>query len=141
MNFHALAIVRGGGQGLDIFNNIELVQTLIHLSTLLISAVGHPEEKPFISRIADKDASTPSLLGTYFKELVNRVIEERSKSKAVLVEEVKKQYEERLTVQASQNKSLNEKLTLNAQEMKKLQEYISQMSKAQERATLEVSIR
>lgn len=137
MDFHALAIVRGGGQGLDIFNNIELVQTLIHLSTPLISAVGHPEEKPFISRIADKDASTPSLLGTYFKELVNRVIEERSKSKAVLVEEVKKQYEERLTVQASQNKSLNEKLTLNAQEMKKLQEYISQMSKAQERATLE----
>lgn len=64
MDFHALAIVRGGGQGLDIFNNIELVQTLIHLSTPLISAVGHPEEKPFISRIADKDASTPSLLGS-----------------------------------------------------------------------------
>lgn len=135
--FHALAVVRGGGQGLDIFNNIELVQTLIHLSTPLISAVGHPEEKPFISRIADKDASTPSLLGTYFKDLVNQVIEERSKSKAILVEEVKKQYEDRLTVQAAQNKSLNEKLVLNAQEMKKLQEYIAQMSKAQERATAE----
>lgn len=84
-----------------------------------------------------KDVSTPSLLGTYFKDLVNRVIEERSKSKAVLVDEVKKQYEDRLTVQTAQNKSLNEKLALNAQEMKKLQEYIAQMSKAQEHATLE----
>lgn len=99
--------------------------------------MGHPEEKPFISRIADKDASTPSLLGTYFKELVNRVMEERSKSKAILVDEVKKQYEQQLTLQVAQNKSLNEKLALNAQEMKRFQENINQMSKAQERANSE----
>lgn len=37
-------MVRGERQGLDIFNNIELVQTLIHLSTPLISTIGHPKK-------------------------------------------------------------------------------------------------
>lgn len=46
----------------------------------------------------------------YFKDLVNRVIDQREKSKAVLVEQVKKQFEERITASEKQNKELNEKI-------------------------------
>lgn len=108
--YHVLAIVRGGGSGInEVFNTPELIKSLIKLNTPLVCGVGHPEEKPFIGRIADKDLGTPSLLGVYFKELVNRVLEQREKSRAVLVEQVKKQYQERILSAEKQNKELQDK--------------------------------
>lgn len=109
--YDALAIVRGGGSGInEVFNTPELVKALISLSTPLICGVGHPEEKPFIGKIADKDLGTPSLLGVYFKDLVNRVQEQKERSRAVLVEQVKKQYQERILLAEKQNKDLQAKI-------------------------------
>lgn len=111
--YHVLAIVRGGGSGInEVFNTPELIKSLIKLKTPLVCGVGHPEEKPFIGRIADKDLGTPSLLGVYFKELVNRVLEQREKSRAVLVEQVKKQYQERIILAEKQNKELQDKIAV-----------------------------
>jgi len=108
--YNVLAVVRGGGSGInEVFNTPELIRSLIKLNTPLICGVGHPEEKPFIGKIADKDLGTPSLLGVYFKDLVNRVLEQREKSRAVLVEQVKKQYQERILSAEKQNKELQDK--------------------------------
>ena len=110
--YHVLAIVRGGGSGInEVFNTPELIKSLIKLNTPLICGVGHPEEKPFIGKIADKDLGTPSLLGVYFKDLVNRVLEQREKSRAILVEQVKRQYQERIILAEKQNKDLQDKLS------------------------------
>lgn len=111
--YDVLAIVRGGGSGInEVFNTPELIKALIHLNTPLICGVGHPEEKPFIGKIADKDLGTPSLLGVYFKDLVNRVLEQKEKSKAILVEQVKKQYVERIEMAEKQNKNLQDKIAI-----------------------------
>ena len=88
---------------------VEENETFAQISQLR-AKLGHPGEKPFIAKVADKDLGTPSLLGVYFKDLVNRVIDQREKSKAVLVEQVKKQFEERITASEKQNKELNEKI-------------------------------
>lgn len=106
--YDVIAIVRGGGSGIkEVFDMPDLIESVVNLSTPFVTGVGHPGEKPFIAKVADKDLGTPSLLGVYFKDLVNRVIDQREKSKAVLVEQVKKQFEERIAASEKQNKELN----------------------------------
>ena len=143
-----IAIIRGGGSGIkEVFDMPDLIESVVNLSTPFVTGVGHPGEKPFIAKVADKDLGTPSLLGVYFKDLVNRVIDQREKSKAVLVEQVKKQFEERIAASEKQNKELNEKIAtltkdseanrkLHAEQMimaqkqnKELQEKIVEMNK------------
>lgn len=86
MGYDVIAIVRGGGSGIrEVFDMPDLIESVVNLSTPFVTGVGHPGEKPFIAKVADKDLGTPSLLGVYFKDLVNRVIDQREKSKAVLV--------------------------------------------------------
>lgn len=153
MGYDVIAIVRGGGSGVkEVFNMPDLIESVVNLSTPFVTGVGHPGEKPFIAKVADKDLGTPSLLGVYFKDLVNRVIDQREKSKAVLVEQVKKQFEERITASEKQNKELNEKIAtltkdseanrkLHAEQMvvaqkqnKELQNKITELNKSAENA-------
>lgn len=153
MGYDVIAIVRGGGSGIrEVFDMPDLIERVVNLSTPFVTGVGHPGEKPFIAKVADKDLGTPSLLGVYFKDLVNRVIDQREKSKAVLVEQVKKQFEERITASEKQNKELNEKIAtltkdseanrkLHAEQMvlsekqnKELQNKITELNKSAENA-------
>lgn len=153
MGYDVIAIARGGGSGVkEVFDNPDLIECAVNLTTPLVTGVGHPGENPFIGKVADKDLATPSLLGVYFRDLVNRVIDQREKSKAVLVEQVKKQFEERITASEKQNKELNEKIAtltkeseanrkLHANQMllsekqnKELQNKITELNKSAENA-------
>lgn len=49
-----------------------------------------PGRIPPARKSLQKPSITPSLLGVYFKDLVNRVLEQREKSRAILIEQVKK---------------------------------------------------
>lgn len=143
--YDVIAIVRGGGNGIkEVFNNPDLIETVVNLSTPFVTGVGHPGEKPFIAKVADKDLGTPSLLGVYFKDLVNSVISQKEKSKAVLVEQVKKQFEERIKASEKQNKELQNKITElnksaeNAQKLYK--EQIETMKKQHETTEKQVKV-
>lgn len=145
MGYDVIAIVRGGGSGIkEVFDMPDLIESVVNLSTPFVTGVGHPGEKPFIAKVADKDLGTPSLLGVYFKDLVNRVIDQREKSKAVLVEQVKKQFEERITASEKQNKELQNKITElnksaeNAQKLYK--EQIEAMKKQHETTEKQVKM-
>lgn len=153
IGYDAIAIARGGGSGVkEVFDNPDLIECVVNLVTPLVTGIGHPGENPFIGKVADKDLTTPSLLGVYFRDLVNRVIDQREKSKAVLVEQVKKQFEERITASEKQNKELQEKIVemnknaANAQKLhadqmvlsekqnKELQNKITELNKSAENA-------
>jgi flagellar hook protein FlgE len=110
--FHAIALVRGGGNEKDwgALDNLDVLQTIIQMKTPVISAVGHPDEKAFIKNLVDKVLEVPFALGSYFSNMVNEVIEQRAKSKAALVNEVKKQYEEELTQARKQNATLTDQM-------------------------------
>ena len=110
--YNAIALVRGGGGEKDwgALDNMDVLRTIVQMKTPVISAVGHPDEKAFIKKLADKEVEVPFALGTYFSNLVNEVIEQRAKSKAKLVDEVKKQYEQELMQARKQNGTLTEQL-------------------------------
>lgn len=109
-SYDAIALVRGGGGGIEALDDLIVLESVMNLTTPLICAVGHVEEKIFIKNIADKVAPTPNGLGAYFKGMVESVAEKRSKSRAALVEEVKKQYIQQIETAEKQNKSLQEQI-------------------------------
>lgn len=138
-SYTAIAIARGGGSGIEALDKLELLETIANLKTPFISAIGHPDEKLFIKELADREVSVPNDLGHYFKDMMETVNEKKTKSRAALTEQIKKQFKEQLEAGQKQNKELNEKLTklTKTQEdsNKKHLEQVQAMTKAQNEAT------
>lgn len=128
-DYDVLAIVRGGGSGIEALDDLEVLSTISELKTPVIGAIGHVEEKLFIKQILDKVASTPTGLGHYFSDLVERVSEEMSRSRAVLTEKIRKQFESQLAASQKQNKELQERLSKLDQTQKKNTETMQQTTK------------
>lgn len=137
--YDVIALVRGGGAKVEAADDLGVLETVINLKTPIIAAVGHVEEKLFIKQIVDKEAPTPNGLGQYFSDMVESVSEKKTKSRAVLTEKIKKQFQEQLEAGKKQNKELQEKLEklTKAQEEanKKHAEQVQALNKAQEEAT------
>lgn len=140
LGYDIMALIRGGGSGIENLDDLLVLETVVGLNTPLICAVGHVEEKIFIKLLSDKVASTPNGLGSWFSETVEKVAKTREDSIAVITGQVKKQFQERLDVQTKQNKDLQAKLdTLtkqygeaqkqNSDASKKLQEQLVEANK------------
>lgn len=108
--YDVLALVRGGGGGIEALDDLSVLECIVDLNTPLICAVGHVDEKIFIKNLADKVAPTPNGLGTYFSNMVETVIQKRNNSRAALVEEVKRQYIKQIETAEKQNKTLQEQV-------------------------------
>ena len=126
--FDVIALVRGGGSGIEKLDDLSVLEAIVGLKTPIIAAIGHVEEKLFIKQLVDKAAPTPNGLGQYFSEMVESVSEKKSKSRAVLTEQIRKQFQEQIVAGQKQNKELQEKL-------KVLTENQAKATKAQEEAT------
>ena len=137
--FNVIALVRGGGGGIEKLDEIEVLETVGNLGTAFIAAIGHVEEKLFIKQLADKEAPTPNGLGSYFAKMVEEVSEKKTKSRAVLTEQIKKQFKDQLEAGQKQNKELQEKLTkltkTQEEATKKHNEQVQALTKAQTEAT------
>jgi exodeoxyribonuclease VII large subunit len=109
-HYDVVAISRGGGENLDIFNKYSIAEKAVGLNSLFITAIGHKEDVTLLQKVADKSFITPSELGQFFNDTYNHTIEELQNSKAKLIETVKPQ------LQAGYQKeieNLNEKLKTN----------------------------
>ena len=126
--FHVIALVRGGGARIESLDDISVLERIVSMNTPIIGAIGHVEEKIFIKQLVDKCAPTPNGLGQYFSEMVESVSEKKTKSRAALTEQIKKQFKNQLEASQKQNKELQEKLKV----LTKAQE---ESVKAQQEAT------
>lgn len=110
--FSAIAIIRGGGgnNNWGALDDIKVLDVIAKMKTPTIAAIGHPDENVFIKKIVDKEVAVPHALGVYFSNMVDDVVGKRQKSKAALVNEVKKQYEKQIIDSQKQNNELNTKL-------------------------------
>lgn len=127
-NFHVIALVRGGGARIESLDDVSVLAQIVSMNTPIIGAIGHVEEKIFIKQLVDKCAPTPNGLGQYFSEMVEEVSEKKTKSRAALTEQIKKQFKDQLESSQKQNKELQEKLKV----LTKAQE---DSTKAQQEAT------
>ena len=135
--YDAIALVRGGGSGIEKLDDVLIVETLANLQTAWIYGVGHEKENLFIRNIADKVIPIPFALGTYFRDLVEAVIQKRNSSRAVLVQEVKKQYEKQIEDSNKRNKELKDQLEVFQKQSKEhsaiLNKQISEQTKVLEK--------
>ena len=141
--YDAIALIRGGGGGIEALDDIAVLESVVSLSTPLICAVGHVEEKIFIKNLADKVAPTPNGLGTYFSNMVENVIQKRNSSRAVLVEQVKGQYIKQIETAEKQNKALQEQIEKMTKASKESQENFKTQSEAMNKqmVTLQESLK
>lgn len=115
-------IVRGGGGGIEKLDDLKVLAAIIELKTPIIGAIGHVEEKLFIKQLVDKCAPTPNGLGQYFSEMVESANEKKTHSRAILTEQIKKQFKEQIDAGHKQNKELQEKLRVLTENQKKATE-------------------
>lgn len=138
-SYNVIAIIRGGGGGIEKLDELEVLETVGNMKTAIIAAIGHVEEKLFIKQLADKETPTPNGLGLYFSDMVETVSDKKTKSRAALTEQIKKQFKDQLEAGQKQNKELQEKLSklTKAQEeaVKKHNEQVQALTKAQTEAT------
>ena len=106
MNFDVIAVIRGGGAGLEALDEVELLETLVNMNTAWMYGAGHEGEKLFILNIADKAIAIPHALGTYFRDITDGVVQKRNNSRAALVKEVEAQFKKQLEESNKKNKEL-----------------------------------
>lgn len=90
-NVDIIVISRGGGDEVEIFNKLDLVDYCLSLSPLLVTAIAHKQNVPLLEKIADKKFITPTAFGQYLKEIYNNTVEDFEASKAKVVQDVTKQ--------------------------------------------------
>lgn len=109
-HYGLIAVSRGGGENLDIFNKFSLAEKVIGLEPLFITAIGHKDDVTLLQRVADKSFITPSELGQFLNDTYNHTVEELQNSKAKLIDSVRQQltagYQKEID-------NLNEKLKVN----------------------------
>jgi exodeoxyribonuclease VII large subunit len=108
--YDLLAISRGGGESLDIFNKFSLAEKVINLESLFITAIGHKDDVTLLQKVADKSFITPSEFGQFLNDTYNHTVEELQNSRAKLIESVKTQLTANYQKQID---NLNEKLKAN----------------------------
>ena len=108
--YDVIAIIRGGGAGLEALDEVELLETLVHLNTAWMYRAGHEGEKLFILNIADKAIAIPHALGTYFRDITDGVVQKRNNSRAALVKEVEGQFKKQIEDSNKLHKTQNETL-------------------------------
>lgn len=121
MEYDIVALVRGGGdrQSMETFNNIQLSELFIELNTLTVTAIGHTIDETLLDKLADKRFHLPHDYGAGLHAIAEKLSHERSNSRALLIDEVKKDVSKQFSEQV---KTLTEQLSKRNEEFQKLQE-------------------
>jgi exodeoxyribonuclease VII large subunit len=107
LGFDIIAVSRGGGEQMEVFNHVAIAEKSISLRALFVTAIGHKDDVSLLQQVADKAFITPTAFGQFLNETYNHTIEEAAHSKARLVESVKTQLAANYQKQID---NLNEKL-------------------------------
>lgn len=109
-DYGLIAISRGGGENLDIFNRFAIAEKATTLRSLFVTAIGHKDDVTLLQKVADKSFITPSEFGQFLNDAYNHTVEELENSKARLIESVKSQLTANYQKQID---NLNDKLKAN----------------------------
>ena len=120
--FDAIAIVRGGGSGLEIFNDAEIALECVNLKPIFITAIGHASDNQLINKVSDKSYITPTDFASNLKRVVDEATEEMEGSKARLIDGIKKtmdsQYLDRIKTLAEQLEQKNKEFATMSEDNK-----------------------
>ena len=114
LNYDVIALVRGGGdkQSFEVFNDTTLAEYFINLNSISVTAIGHTVNESLLDKLADRRFHLPHDYGAGLHLIVDKLVQEKSNSRALLIDEVKKditkQFTEQVNTLGSQLKKKNE---------------------------------
>lgn len=85
-----VALVRGGGSGLSIFDDPQVAKAAVRLPGAFVTALGHAADTTLLDMVADRTFETPSRFGQHLRDLWERVCAEKDHSLAALRSELEK---------------------------------------------------
>lgn len=68
-SFDFITLSRGGGQGVDVFEDVGIAKTIIAMQTPVVTAIGHADDHTFVQLVADRSFNTPADFGNHLKLL------------------------------------------------------------------------
>lgn len=72
-----VALVRGGGEGVDVFDSLDLAEAVLECDCAVLCAIGHKSDSPFVERVADRAFATPTELGVELLRMTERAVARR----------------------------------------------------------------
>lgn len=106
----AVVLMRGGGEGLEVFNDPDLLSAFMALPFLWATALGHAKDVLFAKQLADKTFDTPTAFGFFLRQAVEASVLSRENQKALLTREIAASFQQQIAVQTEQNQRLTELL-------------------------------
>ena len=141
LHFDIVALVRGGGdrQSFDVFSDVDLANEFINLESITITALGHTVDESLLDKLADRRFHVPHDYGDGLHKIIEKLREEKSNSRAILIDEVKKditkQFEEQVKTLTTQLGNKNREFAKlqddSAKQIKDLTENTQKQLKAQ----------
>lgn len=117
LDYDIVALVRGGGdrQSMETFNDLNLSELFISMKPVTVTAIGHTVDETLLDKLADKRFHLPHDYGAGLHAIAEKLSHERSNSRALLIDEVKKdvtkQFSEQVETLEKQLKKKNEEFT------------------------------
>lgn len=114
LDYDIVALVRGGGdrQSMETFNDLSLSELFISMKPITVTAIGHTVDETLLDKLADKRFHLPHDYGAGLHTIAEKLSHERSNSRALLIDEVKKdvtkQFSEQVETLEKQLKKKNE---------------------------------
>ncbi|MGR3857087.1 exodeoxyribonuclease VII large subunit [Chryseobacterium indologenes] len=117
LGYNIIALVRGGGdkQSMETFNDLQLSELFITIEAVTVTAIGHTVDETLLDKLADKRFHLPHDYGAGLHSIVEKLSHEKSNSRALLIDEVKKdvgkQFAEQVLTLEKQLKTKNDEFT------------------------------
>ncbi len=117
LDYDIVALVRGGGDrhSMETFNDLSLSELFITMKPVTVTAIGHTVDETLLDKLADKRFHLPHDYGAGLHTIAEKLSHERSNSRALLIDEVKKditkQFSEQVETLEKQLKKKNEEFT------------------------------
>ncbi len=140
-----LVVMRGGGSGLEIFNDVNLCKVSLECKMPFATAIGHKEDVTLLEKSADKGFGTPTAFGSFLQKIVDQYrtqIKERSgfEERITFLEKElnlnKKEKEERL--QKAEN-SIKDEIARSQKDKEKLEQLFKNREKLYMYALLSIT--
>ena len=92
-DYDIVSFMRGGGSGLDVFDDDKLCQSVLELNKPIVTALGHKDDRTMLCKVADKDIPTPSAYGAFLQN-ISQDYENRMALVSSMSSEIKRKDEE-----------------------------------------------
>lgn len=70
-DYDLIIVIRGGGTGLEVFNDVELSKNFIEQPKPFITGIGHKEDVTLLQRVSDKAFATPTAVGVFLQKVID----------------------------------------------------------------------